>query len=66
MRVFEAVPEIQTLGVGINLLPHSVSELWRLDLREPLDATAIRTGALRYHATDGKTIWSEPRGIDAG
>ena len=66
MRVFEAVPEIHALGVGINLLPHSVSELWQLDLREPLDATAIRTGALRYHATDGKTIWSEPRGIDAG
>ena len=66
MRVFEAVNDIQALGVGINLLPHCVSMLWQLDLKGQLEAAAIRTGSLRYHATNGKTIWSEARGIDAG
>jgi 2-polyprenyl-6-methoxyphenol hydroxylase-like FAD-dependent oxidoreductase len=66
VRVFESVRELRALGVGINLLPHSVMALHRLGLEEPLAATAILTGSLRYHAKDGKTIWSEPRGIDAG
>jgi 5-methylphenazine-1-carboxylate 1-monooxygenase len=64
--VFESVAEIKALGVGINLLPHSVRVLWSLGLREPLERTAILTGELRYHSKDGRTIWKEPRGIDAG
>lgn len=30
--VFEAVPEIRPLGVGINMLPHAVRELTELGL----------------------------------
>jgi 2-polyprenyl-6-methoxyphenol hydroxylase-like FAD-dependent oxidoreductase len=52
--------------VGINLLPHSVRVLIDLGLQDALEETAILTGSLRYHAKDGKTIWSEPRGLDAG
>ena len=66
VRVFEAVTELQALGVGINLLPHSVQELITLGLQEALESSAILTGSLRYHAKDGRTIWSEPRGLDAG
>lgn len=66
VRVFEAVPELKALGVGINLLPHSVKELVGLGLQRELEATAILTGSLRYHAKNGKVIWSEPRGLDAG
>ena len=66
VRIFESAPEIKALGVGINLLPHSVKELWQLDLRDVLEANAVLTAALRYHAKDGKTIWSEPRGLAAG
>lgn len=66
VRVYESVPRLRALGVGINLLPHSVSELHRLGLEEALRETAILTSSLRYHARDGKTIWSEPRGLDAG
>ena len=33
VRVFEAVPEIKPLGVGINILPHAVRELEELGLR---------------------------------
>jgi 2-polyprenyl-6-methoxyphenol hydroxylase-like FAD-dependent oxidoreductase len=41
VRIFEAVDEIRPLGVGINLLPHSVKELWGLGLRDALETTAI-------------------------
>ena len=66
VRVYESVKTLRALGVGINLLPHSVTELHQLGLEEALAETAILTGSLRYHARDGKTIWSEPRGLDAG
>ena len=66
VRVFEAVPEIRALGVGINLLPHSTRVLSALGLRDALERSAILTAELRYHSKDGKTIWVEPRGLDAG
>jgi 2-polyprenyl-6-methoxyphenol hydroxylase-like FAD-dependent oxidoreductase len=66
VTVFESVAEIKPLGVGINVLPHSVRILWNLGLQEALERTAILTGELRYHSKDGRTIWAEPRGLDAG
>jgi 2-polyprenyl-6-methoxyphenol hydroxylase-like FAD-dependent oxidoreductase len=39
-RVYEAVPELKPLGVGINLLPHAVRELTELGLLPQLDAVA--------------------------
>src|SRR5215471_14868770 len=65
-RVYEAVDDIRPLGVGINLLPHSVKELWALGLKDALEETAILTSTLRFHSKHGKPIWSEPRGHDAG
>ncbi len=65
-RVFEAVDEIRPLGVGINLLPHSVKVLSALGLTEALEATAILTSTLRFHSKHGNLIWSEPRGLEAG
>ncbi len=66
VRICEAVSELKALGVGINLLPHSAKELIGLGLKDALEGTAVLTGSLRYHAKDGKTIWAEPRGMDAG
>jgi len=66
VRVYESVRTLRALGVGINLLPHSVRELIDLGLQAALEDKAILTGSLRYHAKDGRTIWSEPRGLDAG
>jgi 2-polyprenyl-6-methoxyphenol hydroxylase-like FAD-dependent oxidoreductase len=66
VRVFEAVREIRPLGVGINLLPHSVRHLFELGLEPALDRIAVRTGELRYTTKRGETIWREPRGIGAG
>jgi len=65
-RVYEAVDDIRALGVGINLLPHSVKELWSLGLKDALEETAILTSTLKFHSKHGKAIWSEPRGYDAG
>ncbi|WJR80125.1 flavin-dependent oxidoreductase [Bradyrhizobium sp. NP1] len=65
-RVFESVPELRPLGVGINVLPHAVRELTELDLADRLDAEGVRTRELAYFSKRGQPIWSEPRGIEAG
>ena len=65
-QVFEAVPEVRPLGVGINALPHSMRELAELGLLPRLDATGIRTRRLTYANHLGQPIWSEPRGLHAG
>ncbi len=66
VKVFESVPEIKPLGVGINLLPHSVQNLAKLGLLKDLEKVAIKTSSLAYYTEDGKAIWREPRGLDAG
>ena len=65
-QVYEAVPTVKPLGVGINLLPHSIRELAALDLLPRLDEIAIRTRTLTYANHLGQPIWSEPRGLHAG
>ena len=64
--VFEAAREIRPLGVGINLLPHSVRVLAALGLQDELAASAIETAELAYFNRHGQPIWSEPRGRAAG
>ncbi|HEY2249385.1 MAG TPA: FAD-dependent monooxygenase, partial [Bradyrhizobium sp.] len=66
VRVFESVPQLRPLGVGINVLPHAVRELIELGLMGKLDAAGVRTGELAYFSKRGQPIWSEPRGLDAG
>jgi len=66
LELFEAVKEPAPLGVGINLLPHSVRVLHQLGLKSKLDQIAIRTEALHYYNHLGQKIWSEPRGREAG
>lgn len=66
VTVCESVSDIQALGVGINVLPHAVRILDGLGLREALERTAIITSTLRFHAKQGQTIWTEPRGLAAG
>jgi 2-polyprenyl-6-methoxyphenol hydroxylase-like FAD-dependent oxidoreductase len=65
-RVFESVPQLRPLGVGINVLPHAVRELVELGLMDQLDASGVRTKELAYFSKRGQPIWSEPRGLDAG
>lgn len=66
VRVFERVPALRPLGVGINLLPHAARVVHQLGLATPLAATAIQTSKLEYYNKFGQLIWSEPRGLAAG
>lgn len=65
-KVFESVPDLKPLGVGINVLPHAVRELIELGLHERLDAAGVATRELAYFSKRGRPIWSEPRGLEAG
>ena len=65
-RVFEAVPEILPLGVGVNLLPHAMRELGEFGLLEALAARAIETRELAFYSRHGQFIYREPRGRYAG
>jgi 2-polyprenyl-6-methoxyphenol hydroxylase-like FAD-dependent oxidoreductase len=64
--VFESVEQVRPLGVGINLLPHSVRVLAGLGLLPRLAATAVETAELAFHNKHGQLIWSEPRGLAGG
>ncbi len=64
--VFESAEKLEPLGVGINLLPHSVKILSALGLLDELAATAIETAELAYFNQHGQAIWREPRGRAAG
>jgi 5-methylphenazine-1-carboxylate 1-monooxygenase len=66
VRVFEAVESIRALGVGINLLPHAVRELDALGLLDALRTQSVSPTTLAYFNKFGSTIWTEPRGEDAG
>ena len=65
-RVYDAVPEIKAVGVGINLLPHAVRELDELDLVPALDQVGIRTQDASYYNRFGQHIYTEPAGEAAG
>ncbi len=64
--VHESVVTPRELGVGINLLPHSVRVLDDLGLLPELEEAAVATSKLRFLSEDGVAIWSEPRGRAAG
>lgn len=66
VRVFESVGTPQALGVGINLLPHSVRVLHDLGLKDALEDVAILTRRLSFYSDDGVKIWEEDRGLHAG
>ena len=66
VQVFEAAREIKPLGVGINLLPHSVRILTNLGLSDALSRRAVATQDLRYYNKHGQLFWEEPRGLHAG
>ena len=65
-RVYEAVPSLKPLGVGINLLPHAVRELDELGLLTALDAVAVRTRESVFFNRHGQLIYREPAGLEAG
>jgi 2-polyprenyl-6-methoxyphenol hydroxylase-like FAD-dependent oxidoreductase len=65
-RLYEAVPEIKGLGVGINLLPHASKQLAELGLEPELARVAITTTEIAYYNRFGQFIYSDPSGRYAG
>lgn len=65
-RIFEAAPAVRPLGVGINLQPNAVRELFDLGLADDLAAIGVKTRQLGFYSKFGHTIWEEPRGERAG
>ena len=66
IEVYETVPQLSPLGVGINLLPHAVQVLERLGLSRLLESLGVATRELVYFNRHGQRIWGEPRGRFAG
>jgi 2-polyprenyl-6-methoxyphenol hydroxylase-like FAD-dependent oxidoreductase len=65
-RIFESVPEIKSIGVGINLLPHATKELAALGLEDALAPVAIETRDATFFNRFGQLIYQEPLGRAAG
>ncbi|PJK18686.1 FAD-dependent monooxygenase [Mycolicibacterium goodii] len=64
--VLESARELRPLGVGINLLPHAVRELHRLDVGDAVAAASATPSVIRFYAADGTLLFTEPRGLAAG
>ncbi|MGB5759142.1 MAG: flavin-dependent oxidoreductase [Acidimicrobiales bacterium] len=66
VRVLESVRDLQPLGVGINLQPNAVRELYDLGLADDLPEIGIETREWALVGRNGNDIWAEPRGLLAG
>jgi 2-polyprenyl-6-methoxyphenol hydroxylase-like FAD-dependent oxidoreductase len=65
-QVFEAVPEVRELGVGITLLPHAMRELAALGVQAELEAAGIENLESVFFNRFGQFIYREARGRHAG
>src|ERR1700749_2313490 len=65
-RIYESVPEVRAIGVGINLLPHATKELASLGLEAALARVAIATKDATFFNRFGQLIYQEPLGRAAG
>ncbi len=65
--VYEAVREMRPLGVGINMQPNAVRELYDLGITEgDLDRVGLPAREWALVGLNGNDIYSEPRGLGAG
>ena len=64
--VYERVPEVKELGVGITLLPHAMREFTALGVDKALEAVGIENRESAFFNRFGQLIYKEPRGRFAG
>ncbi len=65
--VLEAVPELKPLGVGINLQPNAVRELFDLGIgADQLDRIGLAAREWALVGRNGNEVYAEPRGVLAG
>lgn len=65
--LLESVSELKPLGVGINLQPNAVRELYEMGIGEELlDQVGVKTREWALVGRNGREIYSETRGVLAG
>ncbi|CAG0999208.1 MAG: flavin-dependent oxidoreductase [Rhizobiaceae bacterium] len=65
--VFEQVREMKPLGVGINIQPNAVRELFDLGITAAdLDGVGLPAREWALVGLNGNDVYSEPRGLEAG
>ncbi|MEN9062079.1 flavin-dependent oxidoreductase [Ponticoccus litoralis] len=65
--LYEAVRDLKPLGVGINLQPNAVRELSDMGLGpEALDGVGLPAREWALVGLNGRDIYAEPRGLEAG
>lgn len=65
--ILESASKLKPLGVGINIQPNAVRELYELGFTsEQLDAIGLPAEEWALVGQNGKDIYSEPRGLLAG
>lgn len=64
--VLESVRELAPLGVGINLQPNAVRELYDLGLADELPSIGVETKEWALVGRNGNDVYAEPRGVGAG
>ena len=65
--VFESVADIKPLGVGINIQPNAVRELYEMGFGpDALDAIGLQTKEWALVGLNGNDVYSELRGFKAG
>ena len=65
-RVYESVPEVKEIGVGITLLPHATREIAALGLEPRVKEVAIENEQSVFFNRHGQFIYREPRGKAGG
>jgi 5-methylphenazine-1-carboxylate 1-monooxygenase len=65
-EIYETVPEVREIGVGITLLPHAMRELAGFGLQPQLEAGGIENLESVFFNRYGQFIYREPRGRHAG
>jgi 2-polyprenyl-6-methoxyphenol hydroxylase-like FAD-dependent oxidoreductase len=64
--VYERVPEVKEIGVGITLLPHAMREFTMLGVDTALEAVGIENRESAFFNRFGQLIYKEPRGRFGG
>jgi 2-polyprenyl-6-methoxyphenol hydroxylase-like FAD-dependent oxidoreductase len=65
-QIYESVPELRPLGVGIMLQPDAVGVLDRLGVLAAVRPNSVPIGELAFFTRHGQKVWAEPRGTAAG
>lgn len=66
-RVLESSREMKPLGVGINIQPNAVRELHDMGITNAdLDRVGVQAREWALVGLNGKEVYAEPRGLEAG